>query len=118
MRIPMGTVMTMCMLLGVLFSHRLPGLSLFRISPRWLRQLVGGILVVAACWDIFWYGSQHLGEFWGMMAIASGLLMLLLAGFLIAESKMPALLEKARPLLVLLLSGLTAYYAMTIYKMP
>lgn len=114
----MGTVMTLCMLLGVLFSHRLPGLSLFRISPHWLRQLVGGILVLAACWDIFWYGSQHPGEFWGRMAIASGVLMLLLAGFLIAEPKMPALLAKIRPLLVLLLTGLTAYYAITIYNLP
>jgi len=113
----MGTVMTICMLIGVLFSHRLPGLSLYRVSPRWLRQLVGGILVLAGCWDIFWYGLQHLGQFWGHMAIASGVLMLLLAGFLIAEAKMPRMLAKIRPLLVVLLAGLGAYYAMTIYHL-
>lgn len=114
MYIPMGTLVTCCMLATVLFSSRLAN----RLSPNWLLRTVGAVAVAAGLWNVLWYALRNIGQFWGSMALGSGLLMMALgATLLLPVTRLPGWLNKVRPLLVFVLLAFAIYYARTIYHL-
>lgn len=116
--IPMGTVVTVCMLLTVLFANRFPRGAINAVAPRWLLRCIGILAVLAGLWNMLWYGMRHIGEFWGYMALGSGLVMLLLSLLLLLKpGAHPAMLNLLRPVLVVLLLCFASYYAWTIYHL-
>ena len=115
--LPMGTIMAGTMLLGVIFASRLPLIRSVQKLPRLLITGVAVLVFSAGLWNVLWYASQHLGERWGNAALVSGLLMLITAGFISHSDKLPALLLKIRPLVVLALFAFSLLYGITIYRM-
>lgn len=68
----MGILMAVCMLLVLGMSVPSP------IQTR-LRQYQAEIVIwtfLAGAWNVFWYGLQHVGEFWGNAALVSGFLLM------------------------------------------
>ena len=115
--LPMGTIMTGCMVLGVLFAGVLPLLGPERAGPRALRLGAGAVVGLGGLWNVLWYGLRHVGEFWGNAALGSGLLMLLVAACLIVPERLPPALLRARPLVALALLGCALLYGVTIYRL-
>jgi len=115
--IPMGTVVTACMFIGLIFASRLPGLNMLQRLPLWARSIPALLVFAAGAWNVFWYAIQHLTEYWGIAALISGLLMMLTAVFIVDESRLPNALRKARPIILLLLLGCALHYAITIYRL-
>lgn len=114
MYIPMGTVVTLCMLLTVLFAGRLAN----RLAPSWLLRGVGVIAVAAGLWNVLWYFLRNITEFWGLMALGSGALLIALGATLVMPAtKLPGWLNKIRPVLVFALLAFALYYAQTIYHL-
>ena len=74
--LPMGTIVAVCMLFGVIFAARLP---VIRSCPDIIQKLIGWVLLAAGLWNTLWYGLQHLTEFWGISALISGVLMIITA---------------------------------------
>ncbi|MBD5770964.1 hypothetical protein [Marinomonas colpomeniae] len=69
----MGIVVTVFMALILFLS--VPG-----PVERTLKKFQYSIFLVAfllGAWNAFWYGAQHIYDFWGMAAMISGLLMML-----------------------------------------
>jgi len=113
----MGTIVTVCMLVGLVFSSDLPGLNTTDKLPQLLRRIVAGIVLVAGCWNVFWYGIQHLTEFWGLMALVSGLLMIVAALYALKAQWLPAWLVRVKPAVLFALLLCMAKYAYTIYML-
>ena len=118
MFIPMGTVVTVCMLFSVVFANRYPAGALNKKTPLPVLRTVGWVTGAAGLWNVLWYGLRHLTEFWGHMALGSGILMVFLAYLLVVHpSQQPALLNKLRPIAVLALLAFATKYGWTIYKL-
>jgi len=118
LQIPMGTVVTATMLIGVVFAFRAPMGGLSRVAPAWLTKTVASILGAAGLWNVLWYGLQNLTDFWGHMALGSGVVMIAVSAImLMSRESVPPILINLRPVLVLLLAGFGAYYAWTIYNL-
>ncbi len=116
--IPMGTVVAVCMFVTILFVNRIPGISLNRVAPLALLRVVGVITGAAGLWNVLWYGLRHIGEFWGHMALGSGVLMTLLSALLIlSPANQPPILNKLRPFAILALLGFALTYAVTLYNL-
>jgi hypothetical protein len=114
----MGTVVMVCMFVTILFANRIPGISLNRVSPLALLRVVGVITGAAGLWNVLWYGLRHIGEFWGHMALGSGVLMTLLSALLIlAPARQPPLLNTLRPVAIVGLLGFAITYAVKIYSL-
>lgn len=114
----MGTVVTVCMLITVIFASRHPAGGLNTRTPEPLLRIIGVITGAAGLWNVFWYGLRHLGEFWGLMALGSGAAMCLLSYLMILPPKhQPAILNRIRTLTVLVLLGFAVKYAWTIYNL-
>jgi len=102
------------MLLTVLFASRL----ITRLSPKWLLQSVGVIAAAAGLWNVLWYAVRNLTEFWGLMALGSGVVMIALgATMILPATRLPGWLNKIRPVLVFVLLAFALYYAQTIYHL-
>ena len=82
----MGIVMTIFMALALLLSVPNPARAKLKTHKDWLSSLI----LLAGIWNLFWYGSQHLGEFWGNMACVSGALMILASFPLLPAKRWPA----------------------------
>lgn len=118
MYIPMGTIVTVCMFLTVIFANRFPKGGLNGLSPNWLLKIVGVIVGAAGFWNVLWYGLQHYTEFWGLMALGSGALMILLSVQLtVPRAKDVAWLNAIRPIAIVALLGFALYYAKTIHSL-
>ncbi len=118
MFIPMGTIVTVCMLITVVFANRFPGFGLNRVTPAPVLRVIGIVTGAAGLWNILWYGLQHIGEFWGHMALGSGVVMTLLSAMLVlSQDKIPPVLNIIRPFAVLALAGFAIYYGLTIYNL-
>jgi hypothetical protein len=116
-KLPMGSIVTICMLIALLFSTRLPLLNQIQRLPRILRRAVSLLVFAIGCWNILWYASQNISEFWGQAALVSGLLMLLISVYMFDAHRLPNILNKIRPLVLLMLLGCTILYAVTIYRL-
>ncbi|MEH6344829.1 MAG: hypothetical protein V7785_07085 [Bermanella sp.] len=112
--LPMGTIMTVSMLVAVLFAAYLPVLN--RLAPM-LRKLISAWVFLAGTWNVFWYGVQHLTEFWGIAALVSGALMLVTAAYIYNADILPVFVQKTRPLVLLLLVACACLYGVTIYNL-
>ncbi len=118
MVIPMGTVVTVCMIICVLFANKLPAGALNSRIPTPLLRTAGFVCAAAGLWNILWYASRHITELWGQMAFGSGMLMCALGLLLILPpERVPEQLEKARHGMVLALSVFAASYAWTLYHL-
>jgi len=115
--LPMGTLITVCMLIALLFSTRLPLLKHIQRLPRILRRVVSILVFAAGCWNILWYAVRHFMEFWGLAALISGLLMLVTSVYMLDAHRLPTLLNRLRPQVLLLLSGCAILYGVTLYRM-
>jgi len=110
----MGTVITFCMFAGLIVAAPAPYVDR---APRAFRVSVGYVVLAAGLWNVLWYSVRHITEFWGMAALASGGLLILTAFFIIAPNRLPGILRKARPLVLLLLFGCALLYAITIARL-
>jgi hypothetical protein len=72
----MGIVVAVFMLLGLLLvSPSVPNrLRVLRDNSALMGALGAG-LFAAGLWNALWYGLRHLGDFWGLAALVSGILM-------------------------------------------
>ena len=118
MVIPMGTVVTVCMLLCVLFANRFPVGALNTRVPQGVLRVVGFVCAAAGLWNILWFALRNITHFWGQMALGSGLLLCALSALLLLPpARIPPRLEGARQVMVLGLTGFASYYAWTIYNL-
>ncbi len=109
--IPMGTIVTVTMFAGIatamLHTKFLPAAN----------KAVGFLLLAAGLWNVFWYGLQHMGQFWGIAALVSGLLMVITSMHILASSKLPTIVVKLKPIVLVLLLGCALKYAVTIVSL-
>ena len=115
--LPMGTIMAGSMILGLIFAIRIPALKWPQVIPSAIRKVVAAIMLLAGSWNTFWYASQHLGEFWGNAALASGVLMLLTSLYIFQGDRLPQIFRKARPFVLVMLFGCSLLYGVTIYQL-
>lgn len=92
-------------------------LAITQKIPSLIAKAVGFILAAAGLWNVFWYGLQHLTEFWGLMALGSGILMTITAIFIIGRPQLPQWLTKLKPVVLLGLLGFALTYAITIIRL-
>jgi len=106
------------MYVTILFAHRIPGISLNRAVPLALLRIVGVATGAAGLWNVLWTGLRHIGEFWGHMALGSGVLMTLLSALLIlSPARQPPILNRLRPYAIVALLGFAFTYAVTLYRL-
>lgn len=115
--LPMGTIMTGCMLTGVLFATRLPVLRPLQKLPAWFRKTIALVVFAAGSWNVFWYALRHITEFWGVAALISGCLLLLTSAYIFNASCLPRFLQKIRPGVLFLLLCCAVLYGVTIYRL-
>ena len=111
--IPMGSVVTACMIVGLIVA--LPPME--KGCPKPIRLSIGVILLAAGLWNILWYASQHFTEFWGIAAFCSGVLMVITSIYIIKASWLSLFLQRAKPVVLLMLLGFAALYAIKIYSL-
>ena len=110
----MGTIVTVCMLVGVIVATPI---ALVTKSPLLLRKAGACVVLAAGLWNVLWYGLQHLTEFWGVAALVSGLLMITTTGYVLIPSRLPGWIQTLRPVILLLLFGCAMLYAITIARL-
>ena len=115
--LPMGTIMTSCMVLGLLFATRLPLLNQLQRLPVPIRNTVAGVVFLAGCWNVFWYALRHLTEFWGVAALVSGLLLLLTSVLIYDPRRLPAVVQRSRAAVLFMLLCCALLYGITIYRL-
>ena len=114
---PMGTIVTACMLVALIFA--IP-YSLFKESkplPRWIAIPIASLVFAAGAWNVFWYASRHITEYWGIAALVSGVLLMITAGYIVNDDRMPALLQRGRAIVLLALLACMLHYGITIYRL-
>ena len=112
--IPMGTVVTVCMFIGLIVAAPLPVLN--KISSL-LKKIGACVVMAAGLWNVLWYGLQHFSEFWGMAALTSGVLMVVTASYILAPLRLPGWLLLAKPVVLTLLLGCAMLYSITIARL-
>ena len=110
----MGTVVTVCMFTGLIIATPLP---MLKNIPSLLKKICAYVVMIAGLWNVLWYGLQNLTEFWGMAALASGVLMIVTAVYILAPSRLPGWLVLAKPVVLTLLLGYAMLYAITIARL-
>lgn len=113
--LPMGTIVTVCMLIGLLCLTAGIVNSRWHTLPKALAWSLGGLVFVGGAWNTFWHGLRHLGDFWGIAALISGVIMMLAGTCIIQGPNAPAWLQKIRWLVLVALLGCFLLYAITIY---
>jgi MFS family permease len=113
--LPMGTIVTVCMLIALIFASDLPVLNLTNKLPLILRRVVAFIVLAAGCWNLFWHALRHLTEFWGLMALVSGALMIVASTYIATVA--PPWLQRVRPVVLVALLLCMLKYAHTIYNL-
>lgn len=113
----MGTIVTACMLVGIL--SMLPGLIFKRwpALPTWLAIPVSTLIFCAGAWNTFWHGLRHLNEFWGQAALVSGAFMMICALYMLRKDALPEWLKRMKVYVWLALTACFLTYAITIYRL-
>jgi len=112
--LPMGTIVTACMFVGLIVAVPL---ALVKKSPLLLRQACAGVVLAAGLWNVLWYGLRHLFEFWGIAALISGILMITTAAYVLIPSRLPGWIRMLKPAIMILLFGCAMLYAITIARL-
>ena len=112
--LPMGTIVTVCMFAVLLVASDLP---LLRGLPQWLKRTVAVIALLGGLWNSLWHGLRHLTEFWGLAALVSGILMVICSLYVLRPGLLPAMLHRARPVILVVLLGYALMYAITIARL-
>ncbi|TBR37520.1 hypothetical protein CBF23_014515 [Marinomonas agarivorans] len=76
----MGVLTDICMFFTLVASlQNLPFIPKYRFirTARTVVSRYALLVVLVALWNILWYAPQHFTDFWGQMAFASGISMLL-----------------------------------------
>ncbi len=108
--LPMGTIVTVCMFAGLIMAADLPVL-------RNLARVIAVIVLMAGLWNSLWYGLQHLSEFWGFAALISGVLMCITALYILTDNGLTSLLQKFKPIILIILACYAVMYAITIIRL-
>lgn len=109
--LPMGTIMAACMFVGVI------NLLLSAKLHATIGKIISGVVLIAGLWNVLWYSLQHLTEFWGVAALLSGILMIIAAMIVLSPNRMPSILVKAKPVIMIALLGFALLYAVTIARL-
>jgi hypothetical protein len=112
--LPMGTIVTVCMLIGLVVAAPL---ALINKLPPLLRKACACVVLAAGLWNVLWYGLRHLFEFWGMAALLSGVLMITTAAYVLIPSRLPGWIRTLKPAILIMLSGCALLYAITIARL-
>jgi len=112
--LPMGTIVTVCMLIGLLAATPYLVSKQLKPLPRIVAWIVGGIVLLGGIWNTFWHGIRHLTDAWGQAALISGVFMMLTGLYLVRFDSLPPLLKKLRPWVLLGLLGWFLIYAIKI----
>ena len=110
--LPMGTIVTVCMFIGL--AAAAPPLKKL---PMFIRKVGAWVVLTAGLWNVLWYGVQHYSEFWGIAALGSGGLMIVVALYVLAPSRLPDWLRPAKPFVLSLLLLCAMFYAITIARL-
>lgn len=110
--IPMGTVVTTCMFIGLLTAS-----PLFGRAPQAVKMTAAVVVGAAGCWNIFWYALQNIPQKWGWLALISGLLLVLTALYISHPTRLPALVQRMKVQVLIGLFACAVYYAQTIYHL-
>ncbi|MGK0399092.1 MAG: hypothetical protein ACJA0I_001392 [Gammaproteobacteria bacterium] len=111
--LPMGTIVTCCMIAGLIFA--VPPVN--KGCPRPICTIVGTVVLTAGLWNVIWYASQNFGEFWGLAALCSGVLMIITSVFILNANWLPAFVRQAKAVILLMLLGFALLYAITIIRL-
>lgn len=112
--LPMGTIVTVCMLIGLLIATPYAFNNRLKPLPSTIAMVMGCVVLLGGVWNTFWHGIQNLGNSWGLAALFSGLFMMLTGLYIIRFESLPQLLKKIRSLVLLGLLGWFLVYAIKI----
>lgn len=113
----MGTVVTVVMFIGLVYVTLQTYTQTVRQLPAFIHKAVGGLVFIAGAWNVFWYAIRHITQFWGIVALVSGVALMLTGLYLFKTDSTPPGLKKAMPLILLMLYGCMMLYAITIYRL-
>ena len=116
----MGIVVTIAMLLGLITLRPTPWNDKVRTPQSSTFTMVSAIsLMTCGAWNVVWYGLRHTSEFWGWMAIGSGLVMMVSGVIVYAERQHLDLLalSKIRKPVIAVLAISFVLYAVTIIQL-
>jgi len=79
-----GIIVTLAMFGGLVLLLPTP----WQVSPERprARGAVGAFLLFTGFWNSAWYGLQHISEFWGVVGLVSGTIMIASAIFILRHS--------------------------------
>ncbi len=115
----MGIVVTIAMLLGLITLRPTPWNDKVRTPQSTTFTLISAIsLMTCGAWNVVWYGLRHISEFWGWMAIGSGLVMMISALIIFAERHHLDFIDlsKIRTPVIAVLAVSFVLYAVTIVQ--
>lgn len=112
--LPMGTIVTVCMLIGFLVATPYAISKQLKPLPGAIAMTIGGIVLLGGVWNTFWHGIQNLNNAWGLAALFSGLFMMLTGLYIMRFDTLPALLQRIRIIVLLGLLGWFLVYAIKI----
>lgn len=115
--LPMGTIVTVCMLIGLVFAAPYAVNAKLKSLPSYLAWMVGSVVFAAGAWNTFWHGIRNLTNFWGLAALVSGIFMMCTALYILRYSSLPQWLKSARPVVLICLLISFALYATTIARL-
>jgi len=105
--LPMGTIVTVCMLIALLVATPYALNKELKPLPRAVTMIIGGIVLLAGVWNTFWHGIQNLTNAWGQAALISGAFMILTALYIMCFDSLPPILKKIR---IVVLLGLLSWF--------
>lgn len=121
----MGIVVTIAMLLGLVVLIPLTK-GVFKSHQV---IFIGRFLLLAGLWNALWFGLRHLGVFWGLAAIVSGLAMVMAAVLMIKQNQDPLfsrsqivsgaykVLKPFKPVIIALVIASFGLYAITLIRL-
>ena len=103
------------MLLGLLLTVPQALCSEWRlVKQQSSARAVALIILTAGLWNVFWYGTQHLDQFWGICAVASGVTMIAAASAIFYAGQRS---RRLMWIISLALLGFFLLYAITIIRL-
>lgn len=115
--LPMGTIMAATMLIGASYATLQLVIKPLQKEGHLCSKLIAGLVLLGGLWNVLWYASQHITEFWGQAAFVSGSLMIMTALYIYKTAVLPKSLLLLRPVVLLALFGCSFLYGYTIYHL-